>query len=222
MLARTMAPGRIATLLLTLGALLTGACRPDPGCARSTDCPAGTVCQPDGRCEPLGKGARVRAMEAHRLEPTDWGVTRRDRIATASPVHDELLLGGAPDAAIHFAFPAVPEARRAILTLFPHGAWDGPDEGVTVIVQRIDPFVGAQLTHENRPSPRGLPLTVRRVRPAVGQPVRLDVTDAFRRQAGPVHLAVRVSGRATRRPFRFASPRATEPDRRPRVDVLAR
>jgi hypothetical protein len=163
------------------------------------------------------------------MEPNDWGVTRRDRFGSRLPDGDVLELGGAPDATIHLRFDDLParlEVRRATLELRPEDGWSGPSREARVLVHRTVPFRGSELTRRSAPAATGAPVGDTIFAADGPRPLRIDVTRAVRGAQragrGTLHLRVLCVGGDDGPPWRWASPRATDPRLRPRLVLVGR
>lgn len=216
---RSPAPFLVSTITWALVACGASA---DP-CASSTACPDGTVCHPGGSCGPLTREARF--AEGRWLPVATWGVTRADRPSATVAATDVLLLGGDLGAVAYLGFgplPAEAGVVRAQLVLQPHESWSGAPVDARVVVRRTRPFRGDGLTRRAAPESLGGSVDERPVEAGGPRPIVLDLTDAVRQaqRAGRAHLHVelRVDG-AEGLPWRLASPRAVDPDLRPRLEL---
>lgn len=216
---RSRAAFLVPTMTLALAACGASG---DP-CASSTACPDGTVCHPGGHCAPLSRQARF--AEAQWLPVAAWGVTRADRPSATVAATDVLLLGGDLGAVAYLGFGPLPvEAGvvRAQLVLQPHESWSGAPVDARVLVHRTRPFRGGGLTRRAAPESLGGSVDERPIEAGGPRPIVLDVTDALRqaRQAGRAHLYLELRvDEAQGLPWRLASPRAADPDLRPRLEL---
>jgi len=222
-----LSPEAITVLGATLFAAAVG-CGGSPPCASSTACPDGSVCQPDGTCAPLdARGSRFR--RAAWLSAIDWATTRDDHLASPVPDTDVLAIGGGGDAVVHLTFEALPDDRRitgAIVRVFAHEGWSGPDARIVLALQRTTEFEGATLTRRRAPPAMGAPIAEAAVAPGPPRAVAFDVTEAvqqmLRGRERRLSVAIRRATGDDGVPLRIVSPRADDRDLRPRLELRVR
>lgn len=215
--------------IAALATFTVTACAGTEPCESAASCPEGAVCDLDGVCRPLPTQAALRFARPVRLAPLDWGGTRSDAPSRVPADDDTLELGGDADAVVHLAFGPVPLDRpvvRAVLTMPPHPTWSGPPERAEVVARRTRRFHGTVLSRHRAPEAIGGTAVAQAVLAGGPRSLRLDVTRAVRaaadRREVRVFLAVEIAGGGGDRPWRLASPRASDPERRPRLDLLLR
>lgn len=198
-----------------------GCHRADP-CASSQACPAGTVCRHDGTCGPLGKEGDLRFAARRELTATDWAVANDDGSAPRAHPDDVLPLGGRNGTVAHLSFgplPAGVRVVRATLSLRAHPGWTGTFRPWRVGVHEA-PSPEEARRGERKRRRYHPPRRVVRLPPGVDRTLFVDVSplvsEAADRGEGRVAFAVRVLDREAP-PLRFASPRALDPARRPRI-----
>lgn len=214
-------------LLSGLLACLASACdRADP-CPHTSACPAPAVCEPDGTCRPAPPEPRP-PEATHQVPALDWAIEHGD----GTPAHQHALdlfpVGGPRDVIAHLTFGHLPpeahNASQAVLSLFPHPSWHGARHPyrMLLLAGREPQEVRAQ----HRPPLQWTPeVTVVRARTGMGRALRIDATSLVQEAAGRGRNRVRVAVRLLHRrdeTLRFASPRAQDPNLRPRIDLRLR
>lgn len=205
---------KIAYWLACVGWLLIG-CSSGPRC-RPDACAGGMVCDLDGTCRVLSERRDAAFATATRLSPARFEATRSDQDAPTMQL-DEVALGGPMDGRLYLQFDLPPgRIVSAVLTL------STADEAAPSASQRVQVFglrgLPENISRTNEPG-RGRAGAQRELTP--GSVLHLDVTDLAREAtdaSDPLLLGIDAATRGAR-PWRIATPRALDSQRRPTLHV---